>query len=493
MATALPVLTAPAGAHFANPGTPRPRVLLVNPSWAPKSGSKIGALPDLYPAMGVACVASMLRADGFPVEIVDMPMIPIAEDDDEALLRLLVARRPQIVGFTAVTMTYPTVVRQARLVRRHLPGVPILVGGVHVTDAPELTLRDDCFDFSVAGEGEEPALHICRGLHSGSVPPDLPGVGYHRADPPYCNPRGNTDLASYPPTAYDLYDLPKYLRVYRRMSIMTQRGCNARCIFCSAGYAMPRVKFLPIDRVMHELQYLVGEVGFRFINIYDSNFTYKKQWVHQVCDRILESGLKFRWRCFSKTNGVDLELFQKMRAAGCSHVLFGVESSHDRTLILVKKGALRRHIEEAFALAREAGLQRVAYSIVGLPGESREDVVETIRFLEQLDAEWNVISPISLMPGTPLYNRMGEYRMLVTDPDWSHGSRGEVTATNSLLSPEEIRELCELAFDRLNHGRQNYEWVEAVTDDPGTCPHVAMMSLVDPPDGKLAALGSVRA
>lgn len=458
---------------------PKPRVVLVNPSWKLKKGGKIGALPDLYPAMGVACVASMLRVNGFPVEIIDMPIIPLAEDDDEELLKLLRSKSPGVIGFTTVTMTYPTVVRQARLVREHFPGIPILLGGVHVTDAPDLALQDDCFDYSVAGEGELPALEICRCLHKGEVRPDIPGVGYHRVTQPYYNPRADFDISDFPPTAYDLYDLDSYHRIYKRMSIMTSRGCNARCVFCSSGYSLPRVKFLPVERIMAELTFLVRERKFEFINIYDSNFTYKKEWVHEVCDRILAAGLKFRWRCFSKTNGVDLELFRKMKAAGCSHVLLGVESSHDRTLILVKKGNLRRHIIDAFALARQAGIQRVAYSIVGLPGETRTDVLETIRFLEYLDAEWNVISPISLMPGTPLYERMGDYNMNITERDWSKGSRGQATASNSLMTSQEIEELSELAFDRLNHGRQNYEWIEALNIDPGTCPHISMMSLVD--------------
>lgn len=455
-----------------------PKIVFINPSWKLKKGNKIGALPDLYPAMGVACVASALRAEGFPVEIIDMPIMPLAEDDDEELLHLLEAKAPKIIGFTSVTMTYPTVLRQASLVRQHFPAISILVGGVHVTDAAEMTVLDKCFDYSVAGEGELPALEICRGIHEGRVRPDIPGVGYHQAEQPYCVPRRDFDITNLPDTAYDLYDLPKYLKVYKRMSIMTSRGCNARCIFCSSGYSMPRVKFLPIDRIISELTYLVRERGFKFINIYDSNFTYQKEWVHQICDRILAAGLKFNWRCFSKTNGVDLELFKKMKAAGCSHLLFGVESSHDRTLVLIKKGNLRHHIVEAFDLARQAGIQRVAYSIVGLPGETQSDVLETIQFLEELDAEWNVVSPISLMPGTPLYDRLGDYNMNVTEADWSKGSRGQATANNSLVTAEEIERLSELAFDRLNHGRQSYEWHETVKADPGMCPYIGMMSML---------------
>jgi anaerobic magnesium-protoporphyrin IX monomethyl ester cyclase len=468
-----------AESRFASSVRPsKPRVVFVNPSWKLKKGNKIGALPDLYPAMGVACVASVLREDGFPVEIIDMPIIPMAEDDDDGLMVLLESKSPEIIGFTTVTMTYPTVLRQAKLVRKRFPNIPLIVGGVHVTDAPELTLRDRCFDYSVAGEGELPALEICRGIYRGSVPPDIPGVGYHQESTPYYNPRTDLDISAYPVTAYDLYDLQKYREIYKRMSIMTSRGCNARCIFCSSGYSLPRVKFLPLQRIMSELSYLVREQKFEFINIYDSNFTYKKEWVHEICDRIISAGLKFHWRCFSKTNGVDLDLFKKMKRAGCSHLLFGVESSHDRTLTLIKKGNLRHHITDAFELARQAGIQRVAYSIIGLPGENKQDVLQTIDFLEKLDAEWNVVSPISLMPGTPLYDRMGDYSMNITEADWSKGSRGQATANNSLLTSEEIEEISAVAFERLNNGRQNYEWHETVKTDPGTCPHISIMSMV---------------
>jgi radical SAM superfamily enzyme YgiQ (UPF0313 family) len=437
-------------------------------------------MPDLYPPMGIGCVASALRSAGFLVELLDLPILGIAEDDDAAILDMLERSAADVVGFTAVTMTYPTCLRLAGAFRGRHPDIPLLVGGVHVTDAPELTLRDAVFDYSVAGEGEAAAVALCKGIARGQVPPDIPGVGYHRAAPPYLNARGDLDIEDYPPTAYDLYDLPAYLATYQRMSIMTQRGCNARCIFCSSGYTMPRVRYLPLERIMHELTYLVEEVGFRYINIYDSNFTSRNDWTHKICDAILDRGLKFRWRCFSKTNGVDLALFKKMRAAGCSHVLFGVESSHDETLRLIHKGNRRHHVERAFTYAREAGLARVAYSIVGLPGETREMVLDTIDFLAELGAEWNVVSPIALMPGTPLYDRMADYRMVVDEADWSKGSQGYATASNSLLTAEEIETLSEQAFARLNGGRTTYEWHKAVREDPGTCPHIAMMSLVDP-------------
>lgn len=452
----------------------KPRVVLVNPAWEFRTGN-VGALPDLYPPLGLGCIAAVLREDGFPVTIVDMPIERMTEDE---LMGVMEAARPEIIGLTSVTMTYPTVVRLARRFRVAFPGVPILVGGVHITDAPAEVLSEKCFDYSVASEGEIAALTLCRALHAGEVPGDIPGVGYHQVAAPYRNPPDNIHLDDLPPVAYDLYNMEKYLTTYQRMSIITSRGCNARCIFCSAGYALPRVKFLPIERVMAELRYLVKDIGFRFINIYDSNFTYKNEHVMEICDRIIAEGLHFRWRCFSKVNGVTLELFQKMKAAGCSHVLFGVESSHDRTLVLIKKGNLRHHIVEAFDLARQAGLKRIAYSIVGLPGESRQDVLETIDFIDRLEPDFNVVSPISLMPGTPLYERMDEYQMTVLEADWSKGSRNEATACNSLLSVDDIQELSDYAYARLNKGRSSYEWHKEA--DPGECPYISMMTYVDP-------------
>lgn len=456
------------------------KVLLVNPSWRKRTGAKLAAMPDLYPPMGIGSVASALRSAGFCVQILDLPIMGVAEDDDAVIMDHISSAQADIVGFTSVTMTYPTCMRLATKLRGIAPDLPLLVGGVHVTDAPLSTLRDRCFDYSVAGEGEAAAVALCRGLAAGAVAPDIPGVGYHRASAPYCNPRSDLEIERYPPTAYDLYDLQAYLLAYKRMSIITQRGCNARCIFCSSGYTMPRVRYLPLERIMSELTYLVEDVGFKYINIYDSNFTSRNDWAHTVCDAIIDRGLKFRWRCFSKTNGVDLALFRKMREAGCSHVLFGVESSHDKTLELIKKGNRRRHIVAAFEAAAEAGLSRVAYSIVGLPGETAEMIKATIDFLETLNAEWNVVSPIALMPGTPLHDRMAEYNMVVSEADWSLGSQGTATASNSVLSATEIEALSEYAFGRLNRGRQSYEWHEAIKSDPGVCPHVALMTLVDP-------------
>jgi len=457
-------------------------VVLVNPAWTFHKGN-IGALPDLYPPPGLGCIAAVLRRDGFLVNVIDMPIRRMKEDSDAELLEMISDLRPAIIGFTAVSMTYPTVVRQANLVRSKLPGVPIIVGGVHVTLASSEVVRDGCFDYSVAGEGEQAIADICAGLIVGRVDPAIAGVGYHHAVPPYCVPRVHVDLSNLPPTAYDLFDLKKYRRAFQRMAVLTARGCNARCVFCSSGYTMPRVNFVPVSRVLEELRYLVSDQRFRFINIFDSNFTYDRRRVHTICDSIIAENLNFQWRCFSKANGVDGPLFEKMRAAGCSHVLFGVESSHDRTLKLIRKGNTRADVVRAFSLARSAGLKRIAYSIVGLPGESRQDVLDNIEFLEGLAADFHVVSPISLMPGTPLFSKAGEYHMVMTEPDLSHGSRGEAVATNSILGSDEISELAEMALRRLNNGRENYAWHKEALQEPGNCPAIAMMTLVDPVTG----------
>lgn len=451
-------------------------VVLINPGWPMKYGN-IGALPDLYPALGIAAIGAVLREAGYPVSIIDMPF---DNPTDDELLVELHRRRPRVIGLTSVTMTYPVVVRLARRIRAELPDTTLVVGGIHITDDPDAVLREPAFDYSVCGPGEYAMLAICDGIARGAVPDDLPGVGYHAGERSYRRPPVPITYDDLPPTAYDLYPMEAYRQRYGHMSILTSHGCNARCIFCTSGNRGTAVRFVPLERIRAELTYIVRECGFQYVNIYDSNFTYRPERVRQICDMIIEEKLAFRWRCFSKTNGVDLALFKRMREAGCSHVLFGVETSHDRTMRLIRKGSTRALIRSAFAMAREAGLRRVAYSIVGLPGETYEDVLETIDFIEELDAEFNVVSPISLMPGTPLMEDMDMYGMVALESDWSKGSQAETTATNGLLTGEEITELVDLAYTRLNNGRQSYNWHAAVESDPRVCPRGAMMSMLDP-------------
>jgi anaerobic magnesium-protoporphyrin IX monomethyl ester cyclase len=451
-------------------------VVLINPGWPMKYGN-IGALPDLYPALGIASIGAVLREAGFPVSIIDMPFSNPADDDLVAELR---RRAPRIVGLTAVTMTYPVVVRLARRIRQEFPGIIIVAGGIHVTDAPDDALKERAFDYSVCGPGELAMRQLCEGIARNAVDDDIHGVGYNQQETPTRVPPVIIDFDGLPPTAYDLYDMAAYHTTYGHMSILTSHGCNARCVFCTSGNRGTAVRMVPLDRLRQELRYIVRECGFKFVNIYDSNFTYRPERVHQICDIILEEGLKFNWRCFSKTNGVDLELFQHMRSAGCSHVLFGVETSHDHTMRLIRKGSTRKLITSAFAMAREADLKRVAYSIVGLPGESYDDVMATVDFIDGLDAEFNVVSPVSLMPGTPLLEDMDSFGMVALESDWSKGSQAEVSAANGLLTGDEIEELVAYAYNRLNNGQQSYNWHAAVENDPRVCPRGAMMSLLDP-------------
>ncbi len=169
---------------------------------------------------------------------------------------------------------------------------------------------------------------------------------------------------------------------------------------------MPKSIPRNISNLIHELEYLVNEKGFEYINIYDSNLTFRRLWLNQILDMIIERGLKFKWRCFSENVGFDEEIVAKMNKAGCSHILFGVKTSHDKTLKLIRKGHRSDQPPYAFGLTKEGGIKRVAYSIIGLPGEGRKEIMETIDYLEKLEAEYYILSPITLLPGTPLYENM---------------------------------------------------------------------------------------
>ena len=144
------------------------------------------------------------------------------------------------------------------------------------------------------------------------------------------------------------------------------------------------------------------EFGIRFVNFYDDNFTLHRARVVAICEEILRRGLRIQWKCEGRVDGVDVELLQLMKKSGCITVAYGVESGNAKSLALLRKDVSIAKSRQAFADTREAGLRSLAYMILGVPGETAEDVRASIRFCRELSADYVQFSSLTAMPGTDI-------------------------------------------------------------------------------------------
>jgi radical SAM superfamily enzyme YgiQ (UPF0313 family) len=400
------------------------RTLLVNP---PYPFSEIPIMP-----MGLAYIAAVLEQGGNEVQVLDLL---VSKCSNEKIRSKVEEYEPDIVGVTSVTMNYPIASSILECCKGVNKDIITVIGGPHVTFCPEQTLNEaPWIDIVVRGEGEQTMLDIVGGKKL----EDVDGIAYRSGGIKLTRERSLIqDLDRLPLPARHLYPLSRYHALDCHCSLVTGRGCPFNCIFCvgskmggrKARYRDPR---LVVDEIEQALDY-----GFTEVNMEDDLLTLNHRHVHAFCDEILARGLKFNWSVFSRVDTVNLELLRKMKTAGCTWMLYGVESGNQQILDTVKKKITLDKIREGVRLGKEAGIDVMASFIIGLPGETKETLRENIRFAMELETTWgfNVLSPF---PGTEVRENAQEYGVEILTDDWTQYDANTPVSRTAGAGPEDI-------------------------------------------------------
>lgn len=362
-------------------------------------------------SIGPAFLGAYLRARGHEVEFVRATTAM----GDEEVVDHVVARRPELIG---VSMTTRQWLRARRLVGRirECLDVPVIAGGLHATFAPEAVLAAPGFDYVCLGEGEEALLDLVGALESGAPADGIANIWRRGGARPLLRPPLEL-LDRLPFLARDLLDEPR-----GTVHMATQRGCPFPCSYCGARmynelyegtgeYGRRRSH----DSVLAELSGLREEGRLGYVIFLDDTFTLNHRWVKEFCRRYgAEIGAPFSLHARVET--VNARMLGELAAAGCQQITYGVESGSER----VRRDIMRRPVtnerfREVFRWTREAGIFVTANYMLGLPGETRDDLRMTLELageLDVLDFGYFVFYPY---PGTQLYRVCVENGYLPAD------------------------------------------------------------------------------
>ncbi len=358
-------------------------------------------LPSILPPLGLQYVAAGARAAGFRVELVDAQAEGL---DPHALRDRCRAARAEVIGLGGFSPVFEQTIAAARA----LAGASdrLVIGGAHATrHGAEVLDELPEVDAVVVGEAEQTVGEMLSWFVGGAR--GAPPAGLQVRDRPLRRRPREHRLDRLPPPARDLVDPRRYrYPLATRQGIatlMTGRGCPRECLFCDKTVAGARPRLHGADRVVEELRQLHRDPRVGYAILFDDDFAADRERVESICEGLLSADVRLPWKCEARVDEVDRPLLRLMGRAGCRLVGMGVESRHPRSLEWLRKGVTVDQIRGAFGAARDAGIDTLAYALVGIPGESEQDAVDTAEFCGEIGARWAQFSTLSPLPGTPLH------------------------------------------------------------------------------------------
>ena len=394
------------------------KVVLVNPPY----GRRAAPAGAVTLPLGLAYITSYLLEAGIPTQLVDCTPRGLGM---KQLEQLLIHEEPDIFGITATTPMINAAIQVSRLVKSLDHPAWVVLGGPHASAFGEQALKQfDTIDIIVRGEGEHTMLELIKELEKAKPELDtVAGISYQKDGSTFTTPARPLieDIDSLPFPYRDPDTMKRYrpsIKWYHRMpftTMITARGCPFRCAFCSCHLTFGRkARLRSAENVVREIEELVQVQGVRELIFYDDTFTLNKKRVHEICDLLLERNIDITWGCLSRVDTVDEALLRKMRLAGCHMISFGVESGSDTMLQIMKKGTTSSQARSALALARNVGISTTATFIVGVPGETRETLNQTINFAGEVNPTFAEFFRLIPYPGTEFFDTFSEQNISLT-------------------------------------------------------------------------------
>jgi radical SAM superfamily enzyme YgiQ (UPF0313 family) len=365
--------------------------------------------------LGIAAVSAYLMRQGITSELLYCK----TQADVDSVVRRVAAADPVVVGFYGPSSGLPALSEMSESLRRAFPDLFQVYGGPQATLEPDSPLAATTLDAVCVGYGEEPMARLVRRLQRGEDVADVPGlhVAERGTDPlvvrrnPVWDWAAESDADSLLGFDYSLfYDelrrFPDFSCEGRYLEITLCRGCVYNCSFCSARALREVVGgrlFRPsVDASIRVLKQSIEETGLQRVCFHDDILTLDGPWFHEFIERYeREVALPFVCNLRAGTFGeADVRALKK---AGVEHVFVGVESGNDtiRRKVL-RKGTTREELLEGFRLLHAYGVPVITQNLIGLPGETPESFLDTVRMNALLDPSAMIISVFHPYPRTTL-------------------------------------------------------------------------------------------
>jgi anaerobic magnesium-protoporphyrin IX monomethyl ester cyclase len=357
---------------------------------------------------GLAHLASAAKAQGFAVDLIDLRAL----EGWDHFRQEIATRRPDVVGITMMSVDYNPAAQCLDILKDVDPGIVTVVGGPHPTLALDEVIANDKIDYIITHEGEITFSKLLAAIEAGDRPaervlvgeqPDLDALPFPDRDL-FLNEWRKAGYDSDSPEDPFVPELPPPF-----VTIIAGRGCRYNCSFCQPAERRlfgRGVRRRSPANIVAELEVLRTKYGFNSLMFHDDTLTGDREWVVEFCHLYQQHGFDQPFFCQSRADIIvrHEDMVALMARAGCKGYFIGFESGSDRVLDFIRKGTTRQTNIQAARICRKYGIKIWANYMLGLPTETKAEVMETISMLKRIDPDYYSPAFYTPHPGSDLYD-----------------------------------------------------------------------------------------
>ena len=401
------------------------RIVLLHPAHT-SIGSRVPR--ESLPPYGLLCIGGPLIDAGHEVTLVNADPLDwnVARSVSEVLL---FEPDAVLIGHSGSTSAHPTVVELALNLKKELPKVKVIYGGVYPTyHWEEILSGNPAIDLIVRGEGEETTRNLIEALEDGSDLSEIRGIAFRRDGVPFSTVSAAilADLDAHR-IGWELIDHSDYSYWGGRRAVIMQfsRGCPHLCTYCGQRGFWTRWRHRDPVAFAAEIARMYREHGVELVSLADENPTTSPKAWRAFLDAMIAEDVPVTIIGSTRADDIvrDAKILHLYRRAGVLRFLMGYESTDEQTLENVRKGGSRPKDREAIRLLRENGMIGLITFAVGFEEETGRDHWRTLRTLLSYDPDQTMSVFATPHAWTPFFSTSAHRRVVQTDQrywDYKH-------------------------------------------------------------------------
>lgn len=358
--------------------------------------------------------------------------------------------QPNYLVANIATPTFKSDMMAVQLAKEIVPSICTIVKGAPFLTYNTNTIYENPFiDYVIMGEAELTLKDILDGVPDN----EILGICYRENFQPVKNDKrpfiDNLDILPFP--ARHLVDNSIYRRPDNgkvQAVVKVARGCPFHCFFCLATpVSGAKVRTRSPENIVAELKECVEKYNIKNFLFWSDIFNFNREWTLELCQKIIESGLKITWSSNTRADTMDDEMAKMMYKSGCRLVSIGVESGSQKMLDNIGKKITLDDIRNTVKILKKNKIKIYNYFVIGLPWETEETVEETIKFAIELDSNFISFYTATPLPGTKYFAYAMLNKLVEGNLDF-RSAYYEPVVRSEHLSKERIFELHKQAVKR---------------------------------------------